>query len=82
MNTSAKVVRFDHSRPWVTLADGRTLAVPLAWLPSLLNASPHQRAADEIRRSGLRCDAIHEGIPVAGLLVGVADGSRKVPQAA
>lgn len=43
MNTSAKAVRFDHSRPWVTLADGRTLAVPLAWLSSGLNAAPDEQ---------------------------------------
>jgi hypothetical protein len=30
MNTSAKAVRFDDSRLWVDLADGRILAVPLA----------------------------------------------------
>jgi hypothetical protein len=81
MNTSAKAVRFDHSRQWVVLADGRTLAVPLAWLPDWLNALPDQRAADEISRNGLHWDAMHEGILVAGLLVGVENGSRKLLQA-
>jgi uncharacterized protein DUF2442 len=28
---------------WVDLTDGRTLGVPLAWFPRLLNASRAQR---------------------------------------
>ena len=82
MNTSAKAVRFDGSSLWVDLADGRILAVPLAWFPRLLNASPEQRAAVEISRNRLHWDALDEDISVAGLLAGVGDVSRKLPQAA
>jgi hypothetical protein len=82
MNTSAKAVRFDDSSLWVDLADGRILAVPLAWFPRLLHASPEQRAAVEISRNGLHWDALDEDISIAGLLVGVGDMSRKLPQAA
>jgi hypothetical protein len=82
MNTSAKAVRFDDSSLWVDLADGRILAVPLAWFPRLLHASPEQRAAVEISRNGLHWDALDEDISIAGLLVGVGDVSRKLPQVA
>ena len=39
----AKKVRFDGDTMWVDLEDGRTLGVPLAYFPRLLNASPSQR---------------------------------------
>jgi hypothetical protein len=40
MSISATKVRFDDDTMWVDLTDGRTLGVPLAWLPRLLNATP------------------------------------------
>jgi hypothetical protein len=82
MNTSATAVRFDDSSMWVDLADGRILAVPLAWFPRLVHATPEQRAAVEISRSGLHWEALNEDISIAGLLAGVGDMSRKLPQAA
>ena len=39
MTISATAVRFDEHAMWVDLSDGRTLGVPLAWFPRLLNAS-------------------------------------------
>ena len=33
-------VTFDQDSMWVSLSDGRTLSVPLAWFPRLLHASP------------------------------------------
>ena len=42
MNTSPKAVRFDDDKLWVSLADGRTIAAPLAWFPRLLQATPVQ----------------------------------------
>ena len=45
MNTSTKSVRFDDSSMWVDLLDGRVLAVPRAWFPRLLHATPAQREA-------------------------------------
>lgn len=82
MNTSATAVRFDDSSMWVDLADGRILAVPLAWFPRLVHATPEQRATVEISRSGLHWEALNEDISIAGLLAGVGDMSRKLPQAA
>ena len=43
MNISPKAVRFDEDSMWVSLADGRTIAVPQAWFPRLLEAKPEQR---------------------------------------
>ena len=41
MIISATAVRFDENTMWVDLKpDGRTLGVPLAWFPRLLNATP------------------------------------------
>ena len=44
MTISATAVRFDDNTMWVDLTDGRTLGVPLAWFPRLLNATPAERA--------------------------------------
>jgi hypothetical protein len=44
MTISATEVRFDDHQMWVSLSDGRTLGVPLAWFPPLLKATPGQRA--------------------------------------
>lgn len=82
MNTSATAVRFDDSSMWVDLADGRILAVPLVWFPRLLHANAEQRASVHISRHGLHWEALDEDISIAGLLAGVGDMSRKLPQAA
>ncbi len=82
MNTSAKSVRFDDNSMWVDLSDGRILAVPLAWFPRLLHATPEQRLKFEISQSGLHWDELDEDISVAGLLSGVGDLTRPEQQAA
>ena len=45
-------VRFDDVTMSVTLMDGRTITVPLAWYPRLLDASPEQRSRWEIAGAG------------------------------
>jgi len=82
MSTSAKSVRFDDNNMWIDLADGRIIAVPLAWFPCLLRASPEQRARVEISAKGLHWDELDEDISVAGLLAGVGDLTRPRPEAA
>jgi hypothetical protein len=62
MSISATDVRFDEHTMWVGLTDGRTLGVPLAWFPRLLNASPAQRAKVEISRTGLHWEKLDEDI--------------------
>jgi len=73
MDISATAVRFDVNLMWVDLSDGRTIGVPYAWFPRLLNATPKQREAVEIGRFGLHWDAIDEDISIAGLLAGRGD---------
>jgi hypothetical protein len=82
MTISATSVRFDDAIMWVDLSDGRTLGVPLAWFPRLLNATPAERADVEISRVGLHWDKIDEDISIAGLLAGRGDVTRSTEHAA
>ena len=82
MNTSPKSVRFDDDSMWISLSDGRILAVPLAWFPRLLHATAEQRQQFELSAKGLHWDALDEDISVAGLLAGVGDLTRAMPLAA
>ena len=74
----AKNVSFDKTNMWVELADGRKLAVPLAYFPRLLHATPDQRKKYEISGGGigLHWDDIDEDISVEGLLLGIWDRTR------
>ncbi len=73
MSTSAKAVRFDDDSMWVDLDDGRRMAVPLAWFPRLLAATPEQRNQFELSPRGIHWEALDEDISVAGLLAGHGD---------
>ncbi len=68
MSISATEVRFDPDTMWVSLEDGRTLGVPLAWFPRLMAASEAERAAVEITAFGLHWEALDEDISVPALL--------------
>jgi hypothetical protein len=54
----------------VVLADGRTISVPLAWFPRLLEATPKQRAKWEFIGGGIgiHWEPVDEDISVASLL--------------
>lgn len=82
MSISATAVRFDEHTMWVDLTDGRTLGVPLAWFPRLLNATSQQRDSVEISRVGLHWEEIDEDISIAGLLAGRGDMTRRPEHAA
>jgi hypothetical protein len=84
MDTSAKAFRFDESTLWIDLQDGRTVGVPLAWFPRLLNASTEQRAAGRIGPTGkgLHWDDLDEDISVAGVLAGRGDVTNRPSAAA
>ena len=82
MTISATAVRFDDDTMWVDLTDGRTLGVPLAWFPRLLNATPQQRARVELSRSGLHREELDEDISITGLIAGRGDLTRHAEQAA
>jgi hypothetical protein len=73
MTISPEAVRFDEDAMWVTLSDGRTLGVPLAWFPRLLHAGPEDRAAVILSPFGLHWESLDEDISVAGLLAGRGD---------
>jgi hypothetical protein len=73
MNISATGANFDENSMCVELSNGRTIGVPFAWFPRLLNANPSQREKVEIGRFGLHWHEIDEDISVAGLLAGRRD---------
>ena len=77
MTISATAVRFDEHTMWVDLTDGRTLGVPLAWFPRLLQATPAQRDQVEISRTGLHWEDIDEDVSIAGLLAGRGDMTKQ-----
>ena len=82
MTISPTAVRFDEHTMWVDLTDGRTIGVPLAWFPRLLNATPTQREKAELSRIGLHWEELNEDISVAGLLAGRGDMTRHAEHAA
>src|SRR6266516_4273773 len=57
----------------VTLADGRTIIVPLVWFPRLLQAKPAARERWELLGDGegIHWPDIDEDLSVAGLLAGL-----------
>ena len=71
MAISATDVRFDEDTMWVSLADGRTLGVPLAWFPRLLSATPEARAEVTLSAYGLHWEALDEDISVPALMAEV-----------
>jgi|SRR5215468_12394514 len=73
MTTSPAAVRFDEYTMWVDLTDGRTIGVPLAWFPRLLNATEQERQQVEFSRLGLHWEQLDEDISVVGLLAGGDD---------
>jgi len=58
---------------WVDLSDGRTLGIPLAWFPRLLQGSAEQREQVRISSRGLHWEALDEDVSIEGLLAGLGD---------
>jgi hypothetical protein len=77
MTTSPKHVTFDDDSFWVELNDGRTIGVPLAWFPRLLNATPAQRTDYELSPCGIHWDALDEDISIEGLLAARGDMTHR-----
>ena len=65
-------VRFDDDTMSVDLADGRTIIVPLAWYPRLLDATPAQRQNWQECGGGfgIHWPDIDEDLSTQGLLAG------------
>ncbi len=79
MNISARIadervadVRCDAAYLTVDLMDGRTIAVPLAWYPKLVAATPEQRAHWQRAGAGygIYWPDIDEDLSTEGLLRG------------
>ena len=60
----------DDSRLHVKLADGREIATPLWWYPSLLRASHTERNNMELMYSGIHWPDLDEDLSVEGMLKG------------
>ena len=67
-----KDVRFTEDTLAVDLTDGRTIIVPLAWYPRLLEATPQQRQNWQISGCGygLHWPEVDEDLSTEGLLRG------------
>jgi hypothetical protein len=63
-------VAFTADELVVTLADGRSIATPLAWYPRLHDASPAQRNHFELMPMGIHWPELDEDLGVAGMLKG------------
>ena len=63
----------------VELSDGRTLSVPLAWFPRLLNASTSERDNWRLigKGHGIHWEDLDEDISVEGLLAGKSSGESQ-----
>ena len=68
----AQAVHCTEDELVVVLTDGRTLSVPLAWFPRLVNASARQRSKYELlgNGSGIHWPTLDEDISISGLLLG------------
>jgi hypothetical protein len=63
----------------VDLGDGRTISVPLAWFPRLLQSTPEERNNWRLigRGRGIHWEDIDEDISVEGLLAGRPSGESQ-----
>lgn len=72
ISAAAQSVSVSEDTLTVDLVDGRTISVPLAWYPRLLNATQKERKAWRLigRGEGIQWPDVEEDISVAGLLLG------------
>ena len=61
-------VTFDDAAMSVALDDGRTISVPLAWYPRLVNATRKQLEGFELSPSGVHWDELDEDLAVEGMM--------------
>ena len=66
---------------WVELADGQTIAAPIAWYPRLLAATPEQRSNWQLSSAGfgIHWPDIDEDLSTAGLLRGAPAAAGAFP---
>jgi hypothetical protein len=72
----ATAVRVTEDSLVVDLADGRTVSVPLAWYPRLLQGSPEERANHRFigEGEGIHWPDLDEDVSVENILAGQASG--------
>jgi hypothetical protein len=70
-------VRISEGMLRVRLQDGREIATPLEWYPSLLQATPEQQAHVELSPSGIHWPDLDEDLSVAGMLRGIRPPQRR-----
>jgi len=75
-----RAVHLDDDRLAVELMDGRSIAVPLAWYPRLLAATPEQRRKWELAGGGfgIHWPEIDEDLSTEGLLRGAPAPHRAI----
>jgi hypothetical protein len=61
----------------VRLQDGREIATPLEWYPSLMQATPKQQSNVELSLSGIYWPDLDEDLSVAGMLRGIRPPRRR-----
>lgn len=78
-----KDVRVSDDLLSVELADGRTISVPLAWYPRLLNGTPEQRSNWRIAGGGfgIHWPDLDEDLSTEGLLRGAPAPNAFAPAA-
>jgi hypothetical protein len=77
-DTRIRAVRIDDEKLAVDLMDGRSIAVPLAWYPRLLEATPEQRRNWVVAGGGygLHWPEVDEDLSTEGLLRGEPAAAR------
>lgn len=61
----------------VQLQDGREIATPLEWYPSLTEATPEQQSNVELSMSGIHWPDLDEDLSIAGMLRGIRPPQRR-----
>jgi Protein of unknown function (DUF2442) len=75
-------VEFDEVSMCVTLDDGRTVGVPLAWFPRLLKGTSEERLNFFLSPSGIHWEVLDEDISVKMILAGRLSDDGEVRAAA
>lgn len=61
----------------VQLQDGREIATPLEWYPSLMQATPEQQSNVEMSLAGIHWPDLDEDLSIAGMLRGIRPPHRR-----
>ena len=77
--SAAEQVTVTHDALIVDLSDGRTITVPLAWYPRLMNATASELQNWRLigKGYGIHWEELDEDISVEGLLLGTPSGESQ-----